>query len=270
MRPGRQNSALDLVQPGDMIRPWHGQVLAAMHRLRDRGLLPSAPEVYRELQEDPDLAQSVARDAVPLASLMEASPRPEHAGFYAAMVIENAVREQLRLAGSRMAQAGETGDVTAALDRTARCRDVLDTCLTRWTDQSIWMRREPARLHGRSGGAPRTPPTRAVKTPAVRRIARAVSHNGAPGVGRARRAAQRQASDVARPPVETDRQTGHDGREPGQASSGSAAPADAAASGWRTSSAVEARSAAATASAPRDPSASQCRGSSGERSPDRT
>lgn len=238
---------LDMVQPGDMVRPWHGQVLAAMQRLHSQGLQPSAPEVYRELQEDPDLAQSVAQDAVPLASLMEASPRPGNAGFYAAMVIENAVREHLRSAGSRMAQSAETGDVTAALDQTARCRDDLDTCLTRWTAQQPWMRSEPASLYGRSYNAQRTPPGRAVKAPAARRIARAISHNGALGVGPSRQTAQRQASNVARPPAETDRPVGHQGGESRQESPGRAASADAAASRWRPSSATEARSAAATA-----------------------
>src|SRR5882724_4620294 len=102
--PAGQQEVLDLVRPGDMLRPWHGQVLAAMQRLRGRGVMPSAPDVYQEVQADPDLPQSVARNAVPLADLMEASPRPDHAGAYAAIVIEAAIRERLRLAGSRIEQ----------------------------------------------------------------------------------------------------------------------------------------------------------------------
>src|SRR6266540_772388 len=47
---GRQH-VLDLVEPADMSRPWHGQVLAAMQRLRERSASPGPSEVYRELEE---------------------------------------------------------------------------------------------------------------------------------------------------------------------------------------------------------------------------
>lgn len=52
--PTGQHSVVNLVEPADMRRPWHGQVLAAMQRLRSRALLPSAANVYQELQNDPD------------------------------------------------------------------------------------------------------------------------------------------------------------------------------------------------------------------------
>jgi replicative DNA helicase len=90
--PAGQHRLLDLVEPGDMYRPWHAQVLAAMRRARGRGALPGLAEAYRELQNDPDLPRTVAADAVPLASLMEAAPRPEHAPAYASMVVEGGIR----------------------------------------------------------------------------------------------------------------------------------------------------------------------------------
>src|SRR5580693_7648267 len=101
--PGQQH-LLGLVEPGDMFRPWHGQVLAAMQRLRDRGQLPSPRNVYQEIQRDPDLPRSVALDAVPLAGLLGKSPRPAHAGAYAAIVVEAGIRRRLQLAGSRVEQ----------------------------------------------------------------------------------------------------------------------------------------------------------------------
>src|ERR1700733_11494856 len=89
--PAGQHGLLDLVVPGDMYRPWHGEVLAAMCRARARGALPGPAEAHRELRNDPDLPRTVAADAVPLASLMEAAPRPEHAPAYASMVVEGGI-----------------------------------------------------------------------------------------------------------------------------------------------------------------------------------
>jgi replicative DNA helicase len=94
-----------------MYRPWHAQVLAAMCRARARGVLPGPAEAYRELQADPDLPRTVAADAVPLASLMEAAPRPEHAPAYASMVVEGGIRRRIHLAGARLVQACEDGDL---------------------------------------------------------------------------------------------------------------------------------------------------------------
>src|SRR5258706_10961703 len=118
--PPGQHRVLDLVEPADMHRPWHAQVLAAMQRARGRGALPEPAEVYRELQNDPDLPRSVARDAVPLAGLMEAAPRARHAPAYAAIVVEGGIRRRLYLAGSRMEQASESGDLEAAWRQAAR------------------------------------------------------------------------------------------------------------------------------------------------------
>ena len=75
---GRQH-VLDLVEPADMSRPWHGQVLAAMQRLRERSASPGPSEVYRELQNDPDLPSRISRDGILLADLMEAAPHAAHA-----------------------------------------------------------------------------------------------------------------------------------------------------------------------------------------------
>ena len=70
--PAGQQPLLDLVTDDDFYRPWHGQVLAAMRRLRGRGMPPGPIEVYRELREEPDLPRSVSQDAVPLAVIPHA------------------------------------------------------------------------------------------------------------------------------------------------------------------------------------------------------
>jgi hypothetical protein len=164
--PARHQHALDRVEPGDMLRPWHGQVLAAMRRLRDRGQLPDAPAVYRELRADPDLPASVSRDAVPLASLMEAAPRPQHAPAYAAIVVEAAIRRNLSLSASRLAQSAEPGDLAEALRQAASIRDDITACAARWASIP---------QHGRPPGSE----SRAAKNPRPR--------NGSTAPGPARR-----------------------------------------------------------------------------------
>src|SRR6202050_3723846 len=144
--PPGQQYLLDMVEPGDMFRPWHGQVLAAMQRLRGRGQLPSPQNVYQEIQHDPDLPRSVALDAVPLAALLGKSPRTTHAGTYAAIVVETGIRRRLQLAGSRVAQAAEGGDLDVALGQTAWARSGLVACAARWTALPARLRSEPARL----------------------------------------------------------------------------------------------------------------------------
>ena len=42
--PAGQQQVLDLVESNDMYRPWHGQVLSAMQRLRGRGVTPGPLE----------------------------------------------------------------------------------------------------------------------------------------------------------------------------------------------------------------------------------
>ena len=143
--PAGQQRLLDLVEPGDMYRPWHAQVLAAMHRARNRGALPDPAEIYQELQNDPDLPRAVAADAVPLASLIEAAPRPGHAPAYASMVVEGAIRRRAGLAGSRLAQACESGDLAAAFRQTAEARRALTACADRWQSLPCRFGRELAR-----------------------------------------------------------------------------------------------------------------------------
>ena len=86
--PAGQHRVLDLVQPDDMRRPWHAQVLEAMQRVRARGAFPDPMAVYAELQNDPDLPTAVSRDGVLMAGLMEAAPTARHARAYAVLVIE--------------------------------------------------------------------------------------------------------------------------------------------------------------------------------------
>lgn len=103
--PGGQQRVLGLVEPDDFYRPWHGQVLAAMQRLRARGVLAGPERVYAELRRDPELPRSVSYDAVPLADLMAGPARPAHAPAYAGIVIGAGVRRRLGVCGGRLRQA---------------------------------------------------------------------------------------------------------------------------------------------------------------------
>jgi replicative DNA helicase len=132
LEPARQQHVLDLVEPGDMCRPWHGQVLSAMQRVRGQGWSPGPAEVYEELRKDPDLPEAVSQDAVPLIGLMEAAPHAEHSAAYAVIVAENGIRQRLELAGSRLAQAADNGDLEAALRQCAQARRELCACRARW------------------------------------------------------------------------------------------------------------------------------------------
>jgi hypothetical protein len=139
--PAGQQHVLDHVVPADMSRPWHGQVLAAMQRLRERAALPGPSGVYRELQNDPDLPPRISRDGVLLADLMEAAPRTAHAAAYTAMVIEGSIRQRASLAGSRIAQAAESGDIEGALHQGGQARQELEDCHVRWLALPELMRR---------------------------------------------------------------------------------------------------------------------------------
>jgi len=132
LEPAGQQHVLDLIEPGDMCRPWHGQVLSAMQRARAKGLPPGPAEVYEELRHDPDLPETVSQDAVPLIDLMEAAPSAQHCAAYAAIVGENGIRQRIELTGSRLAQAADTGDLEAALRQCAPARRELSAGHARW------------------------------------------------------------------------------------------------------------------------------------------
>jgi hypothetical protein len=140
--PAGQQHVLDLVEPADLYRPWHVQVLAAMRRVQKGGGLPGPAEVYAELRRDPDLPTSVSADAVPLADLMEASPRPGHASAYAAIVVESGIRLRLELTGSRLAQAAESGDLDLVRQQAARARREFKASRARWRALPERLRRE--------------------------------------------------------------------------------------------------------------------------------
>src|SRR5439155_22593621 len=121
--------------------------------------LASAAEVYREIQADPDLPRSVALDAVPLAKLMEAARRPEHAQAYAAIVVDAAIRRKLELAGSRLVQAAESGELEAALTQLTCVRADLAACAARWAALPYSRRTEPDRRLVRSSEELRSRPS---------------------------------------------------------------------------------------------------------------
>jgi len=130
--PAGQGYLLDLVSPDDMARPYHGQVLAAMQRLRARGVAPGTLAVYEEVKKDPELPRGVSHDGVLLAGLMEAAPRPAHAPAYAGIVAGSGIRQRIALAGSRLMQAAEGQDLETALAIAARARQEVGRCQARW------------------------------------------------------------------------------------------------------------------------------------------
>ena len=140
--PAGQAEVLDLVDADDMTRPYHGQVLAAMKRLRARDAAPGPRQVREEIRKDPDLPVSVSRDGALLIDLMQASPRSQHAPAYAAIVISSGIRQRVALAAGRLSQAaaGEDPEVVQRLVADARCE--LDRCRARWQSLPEQMRRE--------------------------------------------------------------------------------------------------------------------------------
>jgi replicative DNA helicase len=167
--PAGQCHLLELVEAEDMRRPWHAQVLAAMRRVRARKQLPGPMQVYAELQKDPDLPQTVARDGVPVAELMAAAPNPRYGESYACQVIEGGIRRRLDLAGSRLSQAAETGDLAAALRQATEAGWELTRCINRWLALPERLRREiPKELWRKGQTVGPTPPAR-METPSLRR-----------------------------------------------------------------------------------------------------
>ena len=150
--PAGQAHLLSLVQPGDMTRPFHGQLLAAMQRLREQGVPPGPMAVHEEVKKDPDLPAGVSHDGVLLADLMEAAPRAGHAPAYAAMVIGGGIRQRMALRAARMSQAARGGDPAVALRMAALARAELDRCQARWQALPEQIRRElPLRTQDRRG-----------------------------------------------------------------------------------------------------------------------
>jgi hypothetical protein len=150
----RQAAILDLVRPGDMLRPYDGQVLAAMQRLRAGGVAPDPLRVRAELASDPDLPPRLALDGVLLAGLLEAAPRAGHARAYAAMVMEHGIRQQVAVAGARLVQAAEAGDLESARRVTSWAGQEAGHCQERWNALPGQVRRElPAPARNRAAQA---------------------------------------------------------------------------------------------------------------------
>jgi hypothetical protein len=130
--PAGQEHVLDYVEADDFLRPWHAQVLAAMERVRRGGRQPGPREAYAELRNDPDLPADVAMDGVLVTDLMAAAPRPGHASAYAAAVVESGIRQRLWIAGSRVRQVADTGELGYALGQAAEAGREVAACRDRW------------------------------------------------------------------------------------------------------------------------------------------
>jgi hypothetical protein len=74
---------------------------------------------------------------------MAAAPRAGHAQHYAAMVVEAGIRQRMRRAGSRMAQAAGTGELAAALRLAGHAREELNASRARWLALPERLRRQP-------------------------------------------------------------------------------------------------------------------------------
>ena len=148
--PGGQQHVLGFVQPDDFYRSWHGQVLAAMQRLRARGVLAGPEQVYAELRRDPELPRSVSLDAVPLADLLAAASRSSHAQAYAGIVISASLRRWIGVCGGRLRQAGQVAGGAPVDDRelegarlvVSRARTDVEASRLRWTSLPAAIRRE--------------------------------------------------------------------------------------------------------------------------------
>lgn len=140
--PAAHGHLLDVVTAEDMTRPYHAQVLAAMRRVRERGAEPGTLAVHEEVAKDREMPRGLSHDGVPLADLMEATPRSGHASVYAAMVIGSGIRRHMWLAAGRMSQAAETGELEQALRMTDRARQEFERCRARWEALPAQVRRE--------------------------------------------------------------------------------------------------------------------------------
>jgi hypothetical protein len=185
--PRGQAWLLDVVNADDMARPYHGQVLAAMNRVRGRGAAPDLMAVRGELAKDPDLPRLISHDGVLLADLMEAAPRSDHGPAYAAMVITTGIRRRVELAASRMRQAAESTEASAALRMARQARSELDRCRVRWEALPEPMRREVPLSPGR-----REPADMTARLATVRDEIRGLRHDL--GVGASQQLAGRLAS----------------------------------------------------------------------------
>ncbi len=150
--PGARGEVLGGVRAGDFLRPWHGQVLGAIGRARRAGRPADLTGVCAELRKDPDLPAEIARDGVLVADLIEAAPKAGHAPAYAGVVVENALRQNVWVAGSRIRQIAASGSLPHALDQvTAARRDVAES-QERWTGLPEDWRREMAGPPGHRRG----------------------------------------------------------------------------------------------------------------------
>jgi replicative DNA helicase len=140
--PAGQRQVLRFVEPGDFERAWHGQVYDAMRRICGHGGLPGPQQVRAELGNDPDLPREIALDGLLIADLMAATPRAVHAPAYAAVVIENGIRQHLWVTGSRVCQTAASGEVIYALDQVAEAADEIRSCGVRWMGLPEPWRRE--------------------------------------------------------------------------------------------------------------------------------
>ena len=133
--PSGQAHALDHVNPGDFVRPYHRQVFDAMQRIRARGEVPGPHEVRAELRADPDMPEHVHDQPWLITDLMHEAPRSGHAVAYAGLVAENGIRQGLDISGMRMVQAAELDNDSAlevALRLSADARRELNMAQARW------------------------------------------------------------------------------------------------------------------------------------------
>ncbi len=195
--PAGQARLLDLVEPDDMSRPYHGQVLAAMQQLRGSGTAPAPVAVYEEIKKDPDMPRGLSHDGVQLAALMEAAPRSDHAPAYAAMVAGGGIRRWIALAASRMTQAADSQDLEAALGMAAEASREIERCQARWDALPEPLRRDLPVPAGDLDGRAEMIRSLAAVRDEVRRLRRDVLAGTGHGLAERLEAIAQQVTDVA-------------------------------------------------------------------------
>jgi hypothetical protein len=119
--------------------------------------------------------------------------------------VEAGIRRRLQLAGSRVAQAAEDGDLDVALGQAARARAGLVACAARWTALPATLRSDPAHLTveepwlpGREDTGRTAAPSQASPSFTQNGVIR---HQAASAAGQPGETATTSGSFAARPPV---------------------------------------------------------------------
>lgn len=132
--PGRLDEIADRLLPSDFWKPYHQAVWAAILRLREQDKKVTPETVRAELPNRPEVAAHLARNAVPLVDLMEATPRTGGARRYADMVAEASLHRRVDLLGEHLAHVAGNGTAEDAATEARSERETLAYVASRHPD----------------------------------------------------------------------------------------------------------------------------------------